>query len=123
MNHDFEFDFEEWAELAKLDPEEFDRRRDLLMAKLREGMEPASSPPMDGTRWRIDIERQRCTTSLQLSLRLYSLMWDRLYDLRNSLQELNEASQKVHKLIGAQNGDRRKTDKNHLSLVKINTEE
>ncbi len=87
MSSRFKFDFDDWAELAKRDPEAFERRRDQVVSEVCGHMNVDSAPAIAGIRWRIDIERKRCTTPMQLCLRLSSLMWDRYLDMNDALND------------------------------------
>jgi len=87
------FDFDDWAALARRDPEAFARRRDQVVnetcVRLREG----SGAAVERICWRIDVERQRCNTPMQLCLKLSSLMWNRFYDLNDELNDLVRQSE------------------------------
>jgi len=85
MNSIFEFDFDDWAELARRDPAEFSRRRDQVVETVCEQLGGRSQPVIAGICWRIDLERKRCTSPMQLCVKLSALMWRRHYDLTNAL--------------------------------------
>ena len=88
MSQIFEFDFDEWVALARRDPEAFDRRRDQVVNETCERLRVGSGAAISQICWRIDIERQRCTTPMQLCLKLSSLMWDRYFDMNDGLNDL-----------------------------------
>jgi hypothetical protein len=83
-----DFDFEVWATLAREDPEEFERRRraaiDALIAS-----RPANRQRLEGTQFRIDMERKLARTPLKACLRLSEMMWETFLDLRTELAELS----------------------------------
>lgn len=78
------FDFDRWMDLAQRDPQQFELARtqavDAACARMA-----SDRRLLAGLRWRIDMERARCRTPLQCCLRLYSMMWDRFYDLDRSM--------------------------------------
>jgi len=85
MSSQFEFNFDDWAALARRDPEAFNLRRDQVVNEACERLGDRSATAISGICWRIDVERQRCSTPMQLCLKLTSLMWDRFYDLNDEL--------------------------------------
>lgn len=84
-----DFDFDEWATLARNDPEAFElRRREAIQAVIDDA--PAEQHArLRGLQFRIDLERSRSTTPLSACIRLNRLMWDQFALLRESLDELN----------------------------------
>ncbi len=85
-----EFDFDDWSELARLDPEAFDCRR-------RAAIEDAVSRSWEGSRlaglqWRIDMERQRCRTPLKACLKISAMMWASFYELDGVLHDYREGA-------------------------------
>ena len=84
MNATPEFDFEVWARLAREDPEEFERRRraaiDALIAS-----SPNNRHRLEGTQFRIDMERKLAHTPLKACLRISEMMWDTFLEFRAEL--------------------------------------
>jgi hypothetical protein len=119
MKSEFEFNFDEWAELAKRDPEAFIRRRDLVMNEISEELRARSPSAVKGICWRIEVERKRCATPLQLCLKLSSMMWNRHADLTNMLHVLSDSNQKFKKSLDSQNRALRKKEKPQLRLVEV----
>lgn len=92
------FDFDEWSELARRDPEAFDSRR-------RAAIEDAVSRSRDkrrlvGLQWRIDMECQRSRTPFKSCLRISDMMWKSFHELNVVLQDFLGAAamrrRKVH---------------------------
>jgi hypothetical protein len=73
---DDKIDFDEWMVLARSDPDEFERRRRILIEKTISRASARSQPRLRCLQWRIDMERQRARTPLAACLRLSSMMWD-----------------------------------------------
>ena len=84
----FEFDFDDWAELATRDSEAFARRRERVVEEVCERFGGHANPWIAGICWRIDIERKRCSSPMQLCLQLSSLMWKRHAALSEKINEL-----------------------------------
>jgi uncharacterized protein DUF3135 len=79
------FDFDEWAKLARDDPDEFERRRratiDAFIASA-----PAQRRRLEGTQWRLDRERELAHTPLKACLRISALMWESLLEMKSGLE-------------------------------------
>ena len=82
------FNFDEWATLAKTDPTAFAQRRaDVIEAVI------ASAPlerqqQLRRLQWRIDMERQRCSNPMHACIHLFNKMWDSMYGERGLLNAL-----------------------------------
>lgn len=78
------FDFNDWSELARLNPEAFAcRRQAAIEAVLSRSWE---SSRLAGLQWRIDMERRRCRTPLKACLKISAMMWASFYDLDELLR-------------------------------------
>lgn len=82
-----DFDFDAWAALARSDPEEFERQRRQMVDNTCEKLGGLQRPVIAGICWRIEQERRRSTSPLQLCMKLSSLMWGRYTDLADALSE------------------------------------
>lgn len=83
------FDFDDWMELARRDPQQFELARTKAINEACARME-SDRRLLAGLRWRIDMERARCRTPLQCCLKLYSMMWDRFLDLDRHFQDSDQ---------------------------------
>ena len=84
----FEFDFDEWAALARSNPTEFEARRQALLDDYLRQFADADQRRLRGLQFRIDMERRRARTPLAGCIRLSSMMWDSVVGpngLRNAL--------------------------------------
>jgi len=78
------FDFDDWAMLARTAPDEFEqRRRDVIESQISSS---DNVRRLRGLQWRIDMERKRAHTPMKSCLRLSTLMWDAFVDLNNLLK-------------------------------------
>jgi hypothetical protein len=82
-----EFDFEEWARLARADPQAFEERRREEIRRVIDAR-PDLRPRLEGLQFRLDGERQLARTPLRACLRMSSLMWDSFHTLKDRLDEL-----------------------------------
>ena len=84
-----EFDFEQWQRLARDDPDEFERSRHALIEAAIAETPPEHQPRLRALQCRIDMERMRAKTALGATVRLDSMMWERLLELREALLALS----------------------------------
>ncbi len=76
MEIETDFDFEYWAELAKNDPEEFERLRKEQIDKIIEESPEDMQKRMQGIQWQIDQIRQTSKTPMAACIKISSMMWD-----------------------------------------------
>lgn len=82
-----DFDFDTMMDLARTDPEEFERRRSNLLDEIIR-----NQPDIDCAKAfqsRIDMERRKARTPLGCCVRLYSMMWDSFYKLDEKCHEFD----------------------------------
>jgi hypothetical protein len=79
------FDFDEWALLARTAPDEFERRRRALIEIhiLKSG----NVRRMRGLQWRIDLEMSRARNPVDACVRLSKMMWDSFMELNLALND------------------------------------
>ncbi len=70
------FDFDQWAELARTDPEGFETRRKALIDAVIEAAPEGRRQRLVGLQWRIDQVRRLSRTPLGACVRLSGMMWD-----------------------------------------------
>ena len=83
-----DFDFDEWALLARTAPDEFEQRRRALIEI--EILRSDNVHRMRGLQWRIDIERARARNPMDACVRLSNMMWDSFIDLNHALNDFVE---------------------------------
>ena len=84
-----DFDFEEWALLAKTDPEAFEAKREQAIAQLIEKATPRMQTRLRGLQWRIDMDRRRSSTPLSSCMKIFNQMWASVYGERGLLDALH----------------------------------
>lgn len=73
------FDFDEWAGLARDNPELFEARRQAVIEGFIQKAAPAHRARLRGLQFRIDMERRRSRTPMGACIRLYQLTLDAFY--------------------------------------------
>ncbi len=76
MNAVYAFDFDQWADLARSNVDEFERRRVRVIEQFIDSCPSSRRRRLRGLQFQVDAERRRARTPLQACLRLSSLMWD-----------------------------------------------
>ena len=82
------FDFEEWALLAKTDPQAFEVKRNEEIARLIAKASSRSQARLRGLQWKIDTERRRASNPLSACVRIFNQMWGSVYGERGLLEAL-----------------------------------
>ncbi len=83
-----DFDHSEWQELARTDPEEFERRRIALIDEVISSAPPDVQRRLRGLQFRVDMERSRAGNPLSATVRISRLMWESFSELREQLNQL-----------------------------------
>ena len=92
------FDFDEWLELAKRDPEGFELRRQAVIENYLNALPLSKQRRMRGLQFRIDMERRRAHTAMGACIKLSSMMWDALVGpggLTSSIQMLTTSQPRL----------------------------
>jgi len=85
-----DFDFEEWATLARDDPAAFERRRREVVQAVIDSAPAHLHQRLEGLQFRLDLERSRSSTPLGACVRMNSLMWAGFHRLRRELNSLTK---------------------------------
>lgn len=84
-------DFDDWAELARVDPEAFERRRREVIDAFIESAPERNREHLRCLQWRIDMERRRASNPVSACYRIYRMMWDSFAGERGLMSALQEA--------------------------------
>jgi hypothetical protein len=84
-----DFDFDEWLQLAKADPEAFEKRRQQAIDALIAETSGEQQQRLRGLQWRIDMERRKYKDSLVRCQKVFSMMWSSVYGDNGLLQALH----------------------------------
>ena len=83
-----DFDFEEWASLAKADPQAFEAKREEIIAQFIAGASPRMQNRLRGMQWRIDADRRLANNPLSSCMKIFNHMWSSVYGERGLLDAL-----------------------------------
>ena len=72
------FDFDDWAKIARQDPERFEALRREAVESLIDSAPAHQRRRLQGLQWTIDRERERSSNPIAACIRLSDLMWERL---------------------------------------------
>ncbi len=70
------FDFDEWVELAKNDPDAFEQKRQDAIGLLLENAPAKSKRRMQGLQWQIDQVRITSSTPMSSCIKISQMMWE-----------------------------------------------
>jgi hypothetical protein len=99
------FNFDDWARLAKSDPEAFERKRRETLEAVIDNAPAAMQTRLRGLQWRVDMERSRAKSANSSCVEIYRMMWEKVYGEGGLLDALDG-------LLSMQTGDdlRRQSD-------------
>ena len=84
-----DFDFNEWAALARTDPEGFARRRHARIQAAILNSQEKNHARLERLQFRIYAKCRLARTPMKACLQLSSMMWDSFFDLKESLVTLS----------------------------------
>ena len=79
-------DWEKWAELARQDPEKFERERVMIIEDLIMSQPPERRHRSRQLQWKIDAVRQTSPNALYACIKIYDLLMDSVYGPKGLLQ-------------------------------------
>ena len=109
---DFNFDFDEWAHIAKKDPEQFERMRQELIDGAINQVPDHLKQRMEGLQWQIDQIRNQSKSPIESCLKISQKMLDNVYGENGLLSVLKEPG----KTLKSMNTD----DSNKIVSIKHN---
>lgn len=77
-DHTDAFDFDEWAALARNDPQGFERARQAVLASLIESAPADTRRRLNGLQWQVDRVRASADSPYRACARISGLMWDKV---------------------------------------------
>ena len=84
-----DFNFDEWAELAKSDPAEFEERRQQTLRVAVEQAPARHRRKLEGTLFRIEANRAKAKNPLHHAILASQLMWASFEEMRASLNQVS----------------------------------
>ena len=83
-----DFNFKEWAELAKSDPDRFEARRNRIINETIRRFPEDRYEMLHRLQWRVDRIRELKKTPMAACLAISGLMWESFNDLHQSYVDL-----------------------------------
>ena len=87
-----EWDFDAWAELARNDPEAFERMRNSAVNSVIDDAPDRFQRRLRGLQWRVDQERQLAQSPLGACIRISTIMWQNVMDEGGLLDHCQQLS-------------------------------
>lgn len=87
-----DFDHSEWQQLARTNPEEFERRRIALIEEVIASAPPDIQRRLRGLQFKVDAERGRASNPLSATIRISRMMWGSFAELREQLNQLSSGN-------------------------------
>lgn len=73
---DNDFNFDEWAKMAKEDPDAFEDMRKKMIQEVIDNTSPEIKRRMQGLQWQIDKIRSTSSNPMASCLKISQMMWD-----------------------------------------------
>jgi hypothetical protein len=94
-NNEIDFDFDEWMEVYKTDPDMFEKmRQDLIESTIKQapiGMRRR----LNGLQWQIDTEIKLAKNPLDGCIKIYEMMMDSVYEPNGLLDALSMTKEDI----------------------------
>ncbi len=82
------FDFDEWVELYRQSPEQFEQRRLNWSRRVIEDAPKSYQRRLSGILFQINMEKRRSSNPIQHCMRISQMMWDKFDEMNSGLQAL-----------------------------------
>lgn len=82
------FDFDEWVELYRQSPEQFEQRRQQWSRRVIDNAPQPYQRRLSGILFQLNMERRRSRNPIQHCIRISQMMWDKFDELNSGLQSL-----------------------------------
>lgn len=85
------FDFDAWAELARKDPDAFEKQRNNAIKAIIEDAPPRNREHLRKVQWKLDRIRDTAPTPMAACVRMQTLMWESVLGEDGLLARLKQA--------------------------------
>ncbi len=96
QNSDTNFNFDEWAKIAREDPDAFENMRKKMIQDVIDATSPEVRKRMQGLQWKIDNIRAISSNPMASCLKISHMMWDNVLGedgLLENMRKLNDPEQ------------------------------
>ena len=87
---ELKFDFDEWVELYRHSPQEFEQRQRQWSERIINNSAQSHRRRLYGILFQINMEKRRANNPLQHCMRISQMMWDKFNRLNSELQALQK---------------------------------
>ena len=84
------FNFDGWADLAKSDPEAFEKKREEEIEKIIQSASPEMKNRLKSLQWRIDKERSLAKNPIDSMVRLRNMLYESVFKDNGFVDVLNQ---------------------------------
>jgi uncharacterized protein DUF3135 len=88
-----EFNFDEWAKLAKENPDAYEDMRQKMIQEVIDSTSPEVKRRMEGLQWKIDQIRSTSTNPMASCLKISQMMWDNVLGEDGLLENMRQLSE------------------------------
>jgi hypothetical protein len=92
QNINKEFDFDEWAKLARENPDAYEDMREKMIQEVIDSTSPEIKRRMQGLQWKIDQIRSTSTNPMSSCLKISQMMWDNVLGEDGLLDHMRQLS-------------------------------
>ncbi|MFK8068021.1 MAG: DUF3135 domain-containing protein [Gammaproteobacteria bacterium] len=86
----FDFDFDEWMQLAKEDPEAFEQKRQEAIQDVISGAQNHTKNRLEGLQWQLDQIRNTSASPMATCLNISKMMWENVQGEDGLVETLNQ---------------------------------
>ena len=97
MNKSNEFDFDTWMELAKNDPEAFEKKRQSAIKTVIDKAPEEIQPRLTGLQWTIDCTVNSAKNPMDACMKISQMMMDSVYESGGLLEALTMENSSITK--------------------------
>ncbi len=90
------FDFDEWAELARSDPQAFELKRTNTIEAVIDSAPRRNRQQLRRVQWKLDRIRETSATPLAACIRMQELMWESMLGDNGLLEQLQRLSKSLN---------------------------
>ncbi|MFV2059426.1 MAG: DUF3135 domain-containing protein [Gammaproteobacteria bacterium] len=91
----YRVDFDKWAELARRNPQAFEKLRSQFLANALNHITDSKRHKFECLQWRVDKIRQTTKTPLSACIKISQLMWDSFDELQQQYTDENSYTNKA----------------------------
>ncbi len=95
-----EYDFDKWMQLARDEPEEFERQRRIAIETAINAAPATMHQRLRGLQWRIDVEIERSNNPIECCVKISRMMIEKVYSKGGLLESLDRLTENRYQADG-----------------------